>query len=186
MLALDFVIRQGAARVRRRWYHESGANFDTIDCYRYDESGRLVETVESDEWFQCVYGYDEAGRIVRRIHSPVDVHDPNPPTIEQYVYDATGRIAHQTVFYQKPDTESTFSLDAQGRISAEHKQHLDTPDEATTDYHFYYDTAGRLQIVEESFSRGAWSVSTYHYDAQDRLILIYKRDSYGKTAITSS
>jgi len=185
MLALGFVIRQGAARVRRTWYKESGTNFDTIENYEYDETGRLVQTAENDEWFQCTYDYDEAGRIMRRTHAPMAPDDPNPPTIDAYFYDQSGRITRQTTFYEEPDTESTFSFDAQERISAEHKRHLAAEDGATTDYRFTYDAAGRLQIVEETFSRGAWAVSTYHYDAQDRLILIYKRDSYGKTTITS-
>lgn len=185
MLALGFVIRQGAARVRRGWYKESGANFDTIDNYIYNKAGRLVQTVEDDEWFQSIYDYDAAGRIVRCTHAPVDPDDPNPPTVDVYFYDEAGRIALKTTFYEEPDTETTFSFDVQGRISAAHKRHLNTEDAATTDYRFIYDRAGRLQIVEETFSRGAWAVSTYHYDPDDRLILIYKRDSYGATTVTS-
>ena len=185
LLALGFIIRQGAARVRRTWYQTSTTNFITIENYNYDETGRLIKTVEDGQWFQCVYGYDAAGRIVRRTQSPVEPDDPNLPTIEDYFYDESGRITRQTVFHEQPDTESTFSFDAQGRISAAHKHHLTADDAAMTAEHFYYDEAGRLQIVEETFSRGAWAVSTYHYDPHDRLILIYKRDAYSITTVTS-
>ncbi len=101
ILALGFVIRQGVARVRRTWYRESTTNFDTIENYSYDETGRLVQTVEDDGWFQCVYDYDAAGRIVRRTHSPVAPDDPNLPTIEDYFYDESGRITRQTVFHEQ-------------------------------------------------------------------------------------
>lgn len=187
MLALGFVIRQGAARVRRRWYHESGANFDTIDNYEYDAARRLLKTVEADQWFQCVYSYDAAGRIMRRTHSPVDASDPNPPTIYEFSYDAAGRMTLERMYYEdydEPDTETTFTYDNQDRVVASYKLYLNADDSATGDYRFTYDAEGRLHTITETFSRGSSSVSTYYYNEQDRLILIYKHDSYGRSAIT--
>ncbi len=67
LLALGFVIRQGAARVRRRWYHESSANFDTIDNYEYDETGRLhtiTETFSRGSSSVSTYYYDEQDRLI--------------------------------------------------------------------------------------------------------------------------
>jgi YD repeat-containing protein len=184
LLALDLVIWQGEARVRRKWYLESD-HIEILEHYRYDDTGRLLKTVEDDEWFQCTYAYDEAGRIIRRTHAPVDENDINPPTIDRYYYDDAGRITRKTVFYEEPDTESTFSFDDQGRIVAERCLHLCTEDGAITHYTFDYDEAGRLRTVEERFSRGSSGVSRYYYDDEGRLLLVHKKDSYDKITTTS-
>ena len=182
--ALDLIIRQGEARVRRKGYRESDG-IEILEHYHYDDAGRLVKTVEDDNWFQCVYAYDEAGRIIRCTHAPVDENDINPPTIDRFYYDDTGRITRKTVFYEDPDTESTFSFDEQGRIVAERCLHHCTAEGAVTHYTFHYDESGRLRTVDEKFSRGSSSVSHYYYDDHDRLILAYKKDSYGKIITTS-
>ena len=185
LLALGLLSRQGVARVRRRWIRESHADFDTIEHYSYDEAGALVSLVDDWQRFARVYSYDDAGRIVGCVSRSLDANAPDPPVIEAFFYDASGRIARKTVFIEEPDTESTFTLDALGRISAEHQRHWASDDAATSDYCYHYDSAGRLQSVVETFSRGTSSISTYHYDAQNRLLLIYKRATRGRTVATS-
>ena len=126
--------------------------------YEYDAAGNVIGIEDAAGTER--YGYDALGRLTKAMGAW--------DTIE-YGYDAVGnrvwsddgaRRSYSYTTYNKLTSDGVWSYehDANGNVAYKRS--------ATIEYHYVYDSFGRMTSVEKRAPGGAWSsVASYAYDA---------------------
>src|SRR5207247_8960131 len=122
--------------------------------YRYDQTGRLVESTDGLAQRIVAYQYDTRGRLVRE--------DRGNGTASTYEYDVAGQLLH--LVHRAPDNSVSgrfdYAYDDLGRVTSM------TTLEGTTTYG--YDAVGQLTTVSLPGGR----TIVYQYDAMGNRIVV--------------